>query len=122
MTDRVRRDSPDTRRKRSVLVLISGLVLATIGVACLINAVRVPTETYLCDGESPRACTCYRSGKEPSGFNWNRISSGPEEGLGIRVLIAAASGSLALILWGTLRLFFKDQGPTVERPRLRGWA
>ena len=78
------------------------LILIALGLASALIAfpLRVP---YVCRGESPRPCTCYRRGEEPGSFVWNRSSMGPAEGVKWAALVVFGAGLICIVAWLTYR-------------------
>lgn len=72
------------------------LVLIAVGVASALRAGISSRVQYLCDGESPRPCACYRDGEEPAGFVMNRISKGPAAGVGTALLVTFVVGLMSI--------------------------
>ena len=81
-----------------------GPILLIVGIGSLVSAHPFARVTYLCQGESPRPCTCFREDEAPAGFQANRLSEGPDAGFGTGVLLAFAAGLTALTVWGGARL------------------
>lgn len=108
-------DRAETAFLALAVAAVAAAAVAATGVTLAFFTSRV---SYLCLGESPRPCTCFREGEEPSGFEYNRISQGPGAWVMRSITIALGVALVCALLATAFHLMARRRPELAEHGRL----